>query len=355
MNRDEKRPAISAIIATPDNFQTVRQLVRYLSMQTIKDQIELVFIAPFKAELGIVEAELDGFYGFKTLETGPFKSLNHARVKGIMESEAPVVVITEDHCFPAPGWAEALVEAHKGPWAAVGPAIGLANSHCMKSWANYYVQYAPWMRPTEGGVAEDIPGHNSSYKKDILMQYGEELESMMDFEYVLHKDLQKKGYQIYLEAKAEAYHLFMTLNKPFFLEHFSIGQLLAASRARHFNFLKRLFLLITAPLLPLVRTGRIIRQIREQGWQGQLIPGILPWLLSGLTVSATGELMGYAFGRGHSQQRTIDLDFNRDRFISEEEKRRIYSEKLLDFSKLPVAPTFMDTGKNPDSEDLKGV
>lgn len=354
MNKDDKRPSISVIIATPDNFQTVRQLVRYLSMQTIKDQIELVFIAPLKAKIGIVEAELDGFYGFKTLETGPFKSLNHARVKGIMESEAPVVVITEDHCFPAPGWAEALVEAHKGPWAAVGPAIGLVNRHCMKSWANYFIQYAPWMRPTEGGVADDIPGHNSSYKKNILMQYGDELESMMDFEYVLHKDLQKKGFQIYLEAKAEAYHLFMTLNKPFFLEHFSIGQLLAASRARNFSLLKRLLLLITAPLLPLVRTGRIIRQIRKQGWQGQLIPGILPWLLSGLAVSAAGELMGYAFGRGRSQQRTIDLDFNRDRFVSEEEKRRIFSEKLLDFTKLPVAPTFIDTGRNINSEDSKG-
>ena len=136
MNKDDLGPAISVVIATPDNFQTVRQLVRYLSMQTIKAQIELVFIAPSKAEIGIVEADLDGFHGFKTLETGPFKSLNQARVKGIIEAEAPVVVLTEDHCFPAPGWAEALVEAHKGRWAAVGPVIGLANIHCMKSWAN---------------------------------------------------------------------------------------------------------------------------------------------------------------------------------------------------------------------------
>jgi hypothetical protein len=147
----------------------------------------------------------------------------------------------------------------------------------------------------------------------------------------------------------------MTLNKPFFLEHFCIGQLLAASRARNLSFPKRLLLLITAPLLPLVRTGRIIRQICKQGWQGQLIPGILPWLLSGLSVSAAGELIGYAFGRGRSQQRTIDLDFNRDRFVSEQEKRRIFSEKLLDFGKLPVAPTFTDTGGNHNSEDPKGV
>ena len=35
--------------------------------------------------------------------------------------------LCEDHCFPADGWAEALVAAHQGPWAAVGPAFLNAN------------------------------------------------------------------------------------------------------------------------------------------------------------------------------------------------------------------------------------
>ena len=105
--------------------------------------------------------------------------MNRARVAGIRKARAPLVVLLEDHSFPAEGWAEALIRAHAGPWSAVGPAVGLANLHCMKAWANYLIQYSPWMKPAQSGVIDDLPGHNSSYKKELLLGYGDDLESMM--------------------------------------------------------------------------------------------------------------------------------------------------------------------------------
>ena len=335
----ERAPALSVIVATPDSYQTVRQLVRYLARQTIVERLELVFVVPRAERLGLIEADLAPFLQRSVIETGPFRSLNHARVAGIRAAAAPVVALTEDHCFPTPTWAEALVAAHQDGWAAVGPTIGLANKHSLRAWASFLIQYAPWMMPTPGSVVDDIPGHNSSYKKEILFEYGDDLESMMDFEYVLHQDFQRKGYKIYLESSAEAYHLFMTKLVPSLREHYNIGRLLAATRARHTPRARRLLATASAPLVPGVRLLRILRQVHGLGWQRELLPGILPWLAIGLSASALGELVGYAIGKGQAQKSTLDLDFHRERFVSTEERARIWADELLDFGIAPTSPT----------------
>ena len=38
-----------------------------------------------------------------------------------------VVAFGEEHCFPEPGWAQALIDAHREDYAAVGPAMHNAN------------------------------------------------------------------------------------------------------------------------------------------------------------------------------------------------------------------------------------
>jgi hypothetical protein len=42
-------------------------------------------------------------------------------------ARAPIVALAEDHAFPAPGWAEALIAAHRDPWAAIGAVIRHPN------------------------------------------------------------------------------------------------------------------------------------------------------------------------------------------------------------------------------------
>ena len=74
--------------------------------------------------------------------------------------------------FPEAGWAAALIAAHEGPWAVVGPAIRNANPATVVSWCDFVVGYGPWMDPVEAGPAPFLPGHNSCYKKAILLEYG---------------------------------------------------------------------------------------------------------------------------------------------------------------------------------------
>ena len=59
------------------------------------------------------------------------------RRAGILAATSPVVGLIEDHSYPGPEWAEALLRAHAGPWTGVGPAVDNANPESAASWVNY--------------------------------------------------------------------------------------------------------------------------------------------------------------------------------------------------------------------------
>lgn len=342
---DRIGPELSVVVATPFGFGSVRRLVQYLAGQTVRDRLEVVFVVPHARGFQVEPAAVDPFAGAVVLETGPFASVNRARVAGMRRASAPLVAFVEDHCFPAPRWAEALIEAHRavgaGPRrAAVGPVVGLANRHSARAWSNYLIQYCGWMRPHPGGPVDDLPGHNSSYKKDVLLAYGDRLEETMEFEFVLHQDLRSRGWELWLAPAAETFHTFMTRVGPYLKEHVAIGQSLAAHRARRFSVPHRVARAVTSPLLPLVRGARIWRAVRARGWHRRLFPRVVPWLAVGLVTNALGELLGYTLGPGSSARWTLDIDFARERFVSEDERARLWGPHPVDLTATPAAPAF---------------
>jgi hypothetical protein len=257
-------------------------------------------------------------------------------VEGIRAAGAPVVALTEDHCFPAPTWAEALIRAHEGPWAGVGPVVGLANPDHYMSWANYLIQYGPWVQPLAGGEQDDIPGHNSSYKRDVLLGLGAELAPLFAFDAKLHETLRRRGHRLYVEPSAATYHVFITRLRPFLKEHFHIGRTFAACRASEWSAARRSLYAALSPGLPILRGARILRRMREAGWLEDLMPRALPALALGLMASALGEALGYASGIGGSDVATLDLDFRRYRFVTEAERAAIWREEPVSFT--PARP-----------------
>jgi len=94
-------------------------------------------------------------------------------------ARARIVAFGEDHCFPEPGWADALLEAHQGPHAVVAPVFLNANPGSTVSWCDFLIGYGAWMAPVAGGLRPFPPGHNSSYKRDELLAYGDRLEEAL--------------------------------------------------------------------------------------------------------------------------------------------------------------------------------
>ncbi len=321
MSRGRLTPEMSVVVITPDDFETVRKTVRHLRAQNVCGQLEVVLVAPSAASLSLDEKALDGFHSHMIVEVGPFTSTARARAAGVRAATARVVALVEDHAYPAPGWAEALVVRHRESWAAVGPVMSNANPRSVTSWANLLVEYAPWLEPSEGGEREHLPGHNGSYKREALIAYGERLEAMLEAESVLHWDLRAKGHALYLEPKARVFHQNFSEPLPSLTLRFNGGRLFAASRAREWPAWRRALFTAASPLIPFVRCTRIAREMLRRGPTRRIWPRLLPALIVSLIFDGAGEAAGYAFGPGGAMAKLSDMEFHRERFLAARDRR----------------------------------
>jgi len=290
-------PSLSVVIATPDHYRTIRKTIGFLRRQTARDQIELVIVAPDAGTLGLVAEEMSEFGRFRVVEIGPVVTIGRANAAGIRAASAPVVALAEDHAFPDPDWAAALIAAHRGPWAAVGPVVRNANPDSLVSRADFRIGYGPWAEPQPAGERDFLPGHNSSYKRELLLAYGDRLEAMMEAETVLHWDLRAQGYQLWLEPAARIAHVNFRRWRTWLGMQFHLGRVFAATRAERWPWWRRALFAGGSPLIPLVRLWRL--------------RCASPAMVIGLAVDGLGQLAGYAAGAGGSPERLTRYEFHR--------------------------------------------
>ena len=313
------RPAMAVIMVTPDRLETLRHTLRHLRAQTVAAQLEVVIVARSKLALDLDARALTGFHSYQVVEADPLRSSAEARVVGIRAATAPVVALTEDHSFPEPGWAAALIARHREAWAAVGPAFLNGNPQTLVSWTNLLIEYGPWVDPVEPGPRDHIPPHNSSYKRDLLLAYGERLSGLVEAETVLQWDLRAQGLQLYLESAAKTRH-FNVSRLPVSLSlRFNVGRMFAAARARRWPVRKRIVYAVASPLIPWVRFGRSLPVVWRCERARMLSPGLLPVLFLGFVVDGFGELIGYASGGGRAVANASRFEFHRDRNLVPEE------------------------------------
>lgn len=313
-------PAISVILITADHYRVLRKTIRHLRAQTIFQRMEIVIVTPAAESLEADAGELGEFLQFQVVEGGPLQSSGHAYAVGIRK--APVVVLGEDHSFPDSGWAEALVQAHENSWAVVGPAVRNSNPGSHMSWADFFMGYGPWQDPAPAGEMEFLPGHNSSYKRDILLHYGDRLDVLMETECILHWDLRRNGHRLYLEPAAKTEHVNFTLFSSWSRATFQSGRKFAAVRAGNegWPLARCLLFSAAAPLIPLVRFRRLMKDLRLPGRPRHLLLPVAPLLLLGLAIDAAGQMLGCVLGAGSSREELLCIELNRYRHVRKSDR-----------------------------------
>lgn len=311
---------LSAIVQAPHGFEAVRTTLRHLAAQSIARNMEIVLVAPARAGLSIDRDLLGGFGSWKVVETGGSPSGAAGYAAGVREAAAPVVVFTEDHCFPAPGWAEALLGAYANGCVAAGPVVANASDPgSAVAWADFMLGYGPWLDPSPGGEVDYLPGHNSSYRRDVLLEYEPDLEVWLEAESLLHWDLRKKGRRLWLEPGARTHHFNFSLVRPWLAATFFQSRTFAGRRMRGLGKSRRLAWAAASPLIPAVRLRRCVKDLgRCPGRPG------LAWLVPALTValvtSAIGEATGYLLGPGRAPARVSPYEFRRDRHVTSRDR-----------------------------------
>ena len=321
----EAQPELSVLIVTPDDYETIRRTVRHLRAQTARERLEVVVVAPSRASLRPDERELEGFHSCVVVEAGEVNVVAEAKAAGVRAASAPFVAFAEDHCFPAPGWAASLIRAHRQGWSAVGPAMRNANPRTMISWAGLMLHFGCCVEPAATGEAESLPWHNTSYRRDLLLSYGDALASMLVVEGVLFDDMKPKGHRLYFEPAAKAYHVNISRPSSWVKHAFWGGRLFGATRARQQRWpaWRRLLHACGAPLVPALRLRRALREIRRKGLRRELVPRVIPAMLAGLIPHALGEAAGYAFGLGSAARRYSFYEVARTRHVTDEDRREL--------------------------------
>ncbi len=225
-------PELSLLLVTPYEFDSLRQTVRHAEKQSRSSEMELVFVVPSAVEFGLDRSATEGFHSVRVVEVGPLRSNAHGYAEGVRAASAGVVVFCEDHCYPAAGWAEALIDRHREPWAVVAPNIAHANQPGVIAWADFLLGYGPWLDPTPAGELDYLPGHNSAYKRDRLLDYGDDLERWLEAESVLHWDLRRRGERLWIEPAARTHHFSFSRMSPYLSATFHTARTFSSRRLR---------------------------------------------------------------------------------------------------------------------------
>jgi hypothetical protein len=252
MSTESTRPALSVALLAQEAFVTIAKTVSHLAVQPEAPQIELLILAANPDALQIDVDAVRAFHSVRVLPTSLAQGSGAARARAVREAAAPVIAYAEDHCFPEVGWAGALLNAHKGPYAAVGPVVTNANPTTTVSWADYLMVYGPWIAPGRSEEREHLPGHNSSYKREPLLPFGEDLESLIEAETALQWRLRERGLRLYQEAGARTAHTNFEHWGTWLHVTFHAGRVFAATRAMSWSPLDA-WLRCRSPLVPLVR------------------------------------------------------------------------------------------------------
>src|SRR5687767_1950092 len=116
-------PSISVLLYVPlSSRETVRLTIDSLRAQTARETLELILLAPEAETLPVDTGPTGAFFSVRVIAIGTVQSRAQAMAQGVREASAPLVAFAGNHSYPDAHWAARLIEAHQGPWAAVGPS-----------------------------------------------------------------------------------------------------------------------------------------------------------------------------------------------------------------------------------------
>ena len=320
MSETRNQPAITVVLPTTSDFASIATTVHHLSRQGIADRVELVVVAMARPDLVAEASACRDFWDVQVVHTDR-QSHGHACAAGVRAARAAVVAFAEDHCFPEPAWAEALLAGYTSAEIdAVGPIFRNANPGTLVSWCDFVIGYGPWIDPQTAGDQPFLAGHNSSYRREVLLALGPRLADGLESETVLHMELRARGRRLVVEPGARAAHTNFGRLDVWLSVQYHCGRVFAAQRAGRWSWPRRSFYSMASPLIPCVRFVRALRQLRRSPETRPSLLKLAPLLALGLGADGVGQLIGYLAGSGGSSQYLTGFEFRRMDFVPESDR-----------------------------------
>jgi GT2 family glycosyltransferase len=313
---------MSIVLVVYGESHSLRLVLDRLRLQTAAPVLECVLVATSKEKPAILSqaGALSGLAAIKVMEMNTIESAGRAKAAGIAAASAPLVALLEDHSLPESDWAELLIRAHEtSDYAAVAPVIKNANPGTAASWGCFLVYYGQDMFARSQDELKHLPGNHSCYRRNILLEYKSRLPDLLEAEFVLHQDLRTRGFRLFQDPGACAFHINHPRLRSSLEEYVLSSRVFATERAAKWKLTRRVSYVFGSPMIPFVRLLRIAKYIRKAGLDLGSLSRAAPAVFLILCSGAAGEMMGYAFGAGNARAGLRRFESERHRAITRQD------------------------------------
>jgi hypothetical protein len=308
-----REPRLSVVCVTGHQRRRLQRCLGALAAQSVADDLELVLV-----DLGPADSRPEppaGLGRTHVLAMPPDSDLGAARAAGARAARADVVAFLFDHGYPEPEWAESLISAYRGSWAAVGYVFKPVEPGAWSARTAMVAQFGPWLWPSEGGATHSLPGNMVSYRRDLLRSLDGRLDSLLEIDFLLHRHILDSGLTMSVEPGAvvreECYESLADTARA----NHVYSEMLAVQRARvnRWSLGRRLAYGLASPVVvtALRLLGAAATALRTG--RGRATAAGLPGVVAIAGVAGFGEARGYLFGSRDTAARFIEWELNAPR------------------------------------------
>lgn len=238
------------------------------------------------------------------------------RAEGTRLARAPIVAFLEEHAIGLPGWLSAIEESlasdeycgASGEVHPLNPGEGISDAVAL-------MNYARWLPPlTERGPSTLVVGHNSAYRRDDLLAFGDALDRLLSCEVVLQWQLGARGRRFLINPEIRLAHLNETtlsaICKGYYLWNVSFGAEWANEES--WSSSRRALQALGIPWWVIRRTVDTVRTARAPQHR-RTLRRHFPVVLVSQVIAALGLAVGATGGdRGHAR-RFSNYELDQDR------------------------------------------
>ena len=216
--------------------------------------------------------------------------------RAVREAAGDLIVLTEDHCIPAPDWVRRLHEAQAPGRAAVGGMVEAVPGASAVDWAFYYVDFFRYMQPAPAGPSRSLTVCNVAYRRSFLTEIAPLWEDIFH-ETAINEALRDRFGSLWLEPGAEVR---MRRNVRFgdaVYERYAFGRLFGCTRLEFAGSGRRLYYALLSPVLPILLMGRMAgKAVRSRAGIINFVRST-PFLIAMVAAWSWGEWLGYVTRR----------------------------------------------------------
>jgi len=212
--------------------------------------------------------------------------------RAVSEATGSLILLTEDHCVPGPGWVRAMVDAQSEERAVVGGTVEPLPGTTTADWAFYLVDYYRYMPPVEPGPSPTLTVCNASYRADRLEAIADVWADIFH-ETAINDRLASRHGSLWLAPDAKVAMRRHVRFRDALGERYAFGRLFGCTRLAFLPSWRRVYYVLLSPALPIILFGRMARASFRDAANARKFAGSALHVAALVLAWSWGEWLGY--------------------------------------------------------------